>query len=142
MGFQTNVTISNDFFDWVEKNPGTFVDAIRSGMNSGTHSYVSMAIERDPYPPLWTEGERKVRNHYVTVHQACHADVPQVIYTHQNNAYQIHDLYYGIEKGYLDLVENTEMHVKIYRRIATELRRQAKALDKALNDYEEKHANE
>lgn len=150
MGFQTNISILNDHFDWIEKNPKTFVKAIKYGMNDGTESLVGEHFE---YERAVRRGEeffnphghetpeaREARSHYVTVHQARHADVPQVIYTHQNSAWDVYDFQRGVELNVLLRKSNPETYVEIGRDIAKELRRQARELDRVLNDWEAQYA--
>lgn len=141
MGYMTNITILNDHFDWVRKNPKKFVEAIASGMNSGTESIARATYDHtSPRSPKYSnDREAEARCHYVTVHKAEHADTPQVIFTHCNAAYQIGDLTWGIYKGYLDQeaerhgskhVAHLEQH---YRGIAEKLHRAAKELENALD---------
>lgn len=138
MGFMTNISILNDHFDWIDKNPKTFVKAIKYGMNSGTDSYVDAALAaRQDRPPHWHESpeERQARVHYVTVHRAQHMDVPQVAYAHQNMTFDVYDLARGFE---LDSPKINKYTPKVARDVAKELRRQAKYLDNAVNEYEKR----
>lgn len=148
MGFQTNISILNDHFDWIDKNPETFVKAIRYGMNGGTDSYVTEALERDRaerkgeryYDPKGhaTEQEREASAHYVTVHPARHADITQVVFTHQNSAYDLWDYTRGFELQAPSINRNPEFHTKNAREIAKELRRTATRLTDAVREYEQR----
>lgn len=144
MGFQTNISILNDHLDWIEKNPETFVRAITEQMNYGTKSPLKEVHARDMarrrgedyYDPNYPEHDagREARLHYVTVHEARHADKLQIIHTHQNTATPVHELPWAIEKGYLEIHPRMVDH---YREIASDLRGLADELDKALDRFED-----
>lgn len=139
MGFQTNISILNDTFDCIEKDPEMFVEAIKFGMHNGTESLVTEFYDAQrPKPRTRYEEARWADINYVTVHPTQHADVPQVIYTHQNSAYSVYDFARGVELGVLDLKSNADTYCKIGREMAKELRRQAKYLDAAIKAYETK----
>ena len=132
MGFQTNISILNDHFDWIEENPREFVAGITIAMNYGNESLTDkVRVKRTIHPE-----ESAITSHYVTVHKAQHADVQQVTYTHQNSSYDVWDVTRGIQLGYLDTVSNPEIYVQIYKQIARELRRQAADLSKAIKEYD------
>lgn len=78
----TNITILNDHFKWIEEHPETFVEAIKLGLIDG------ISCEDDE---LHYSATRAAASHYVTVHKSHHADTPQVIVSHKNSAYNVHD---------------------------------------------------
>lgn len=137
MGFMTNITLLNDHFDWVLKNPKKFVWAIQAGMNDGIigEAY-DLQRGRAPYE---SDEEREARIHYVTVHQAKHADEPQVIYCNRNSTFPIHDLPYAIDMGWLqNKYGEPKYAIKHLRSAVSDLRRMADRLEEAL-DKQEKH---
>lgn len=106
MGFFTNITISNDFWHEISAEPERFVDAITVGMNSGINGPIHEAL-------LEKTGTHNIRVHHdyvrkltpqgLTVHQATHADVPQVICsTYGRHPIAAHEIPYAISEGWLD----------------------------------------
>lgn len=131
MGFMTNITILNDHFDWVQRNPEKFVSAIQSGMVSGTDE------------DLWYDGrdfrtddEREASAHYVTVHKAQHADTPQIIYTEANGAFPVHELAFGRAERYVNKWGNSSVRIGILRKVVNKLRWYADQLEAELDAIE------
>jgi hypothetical protein len=103
------------------------VQAIAAGMNSGTESLCGGGRFGQQHQ---TDEEREAARNNVVVHKAEHADTPQVIFTHQNSAYQISDVIWAVyQHGYLE--DNPQMDVH-FERMAKELHKQAYELEKAL----------
>lgn len=141
MGFSTNVTIQNDFFHDIAKDPQALVDAIQIGMNYGTgHSPLreTLAARQDA-----TDFDRRhewemrfLKPQGVTVHKAQHNDVPQVIVnTYGSHAIAAHELPYAIQRGWLGLNKYNKKHAQ---EVANELGRLARDITKAIKDQEAK----
>src|ERR1017187_6798297 len=130
MGMQTHISILNDHFDWIQKNPKKFVSAIASGMNSGTES-LSRGGRWGP-DQFRDEDEREAVMHYVTVHQAHHMDTPFTLVAHQNSSYDIWDLITALNNGFLAEQENPEVWEGIIKGVLTNLKSSTKNLEKAL----------
>jgi hypothetical protein len=149
MGFLTNISISNDFWHTIKKDPEKLVDAIGVWMNHGSNSPVGEVLdaqrrEREVNDPLeilerraradWEQ--RRLLPQGVTVHHARHYDEPQVIV----NAYGMHpvaanELPQAIRLGWLDLNEYKRKHAenvaKELERLAKEIRQSLKQADAA-----------
>lgn len=138
MGFQTNISILNDHFDWIAKNPRKFVEAISESLHDGTDSFVSR-VKTVPRHRQ-SDSQLDASHHYVTVHRSRHADNPQVIFTHRNMAIDVIDLTHGIEDGFLESVDPSEraFYTQKGHEIAKELRRIAKQLEAAIKDHSNK----
>ena len=137
MGFMTNITLLNDHFDWVQKNPKKFVRAIAAGMNDGLMSEVHWSETKGD--PHWSETkeEREARIHYVTVHAAQHADTPQVIWCDRNATYAVHELPYAIDRGLLSIrSSNPTYAIQHLRQCVRDLRRMADDLEASLDRQE------
>lgn len=145
MGFQTNISILNDHFDWIQKHPKEFVKAIQHGMNDGIENPLAEVWEHDraeargeaTFNPNGRESdeERQARLHYVTVHRARHMDDTQVVLTNSNSAFEINDLAYAVEKGFLDLKSNPDTWVKMLNSYVGQLRTAARRLEEAVDKY-------
>lgn len=133
MGFMTNITILNDHFDWVQKNPKKFVRAIASGMNSGTDRELWSPSRAD----YRTDEEREASVHYVTVHEAQHANTTQIIYTEANMALPVHMLAWGRAERWVNKwgkgTENARVRIGILRRVVNDLRIHADRLEAELD---------
>lgn len=134
MGFSTNITIQNDFFHEIAKDPQRLVDAIGIGMNSGAGGNTPLS---DALDAKRDRGREQWKRQYqdapqgVTVHKAQHNDVPQVIVsTYGAHAVAAHELPYAIEQGWLDLnpynAKHAEEIAKELTRLARDIRKQAK----------------
>lgn len=127
MGYQTNISISNDFFGWIQKNPKKFVRAIAAGMNHGTESLCRGGRFGQEHR---TEEEREAARNNVVIHKAEHADTAQVIFTYQNAAYQISDVVWAIyQHDYL--AEHPHM-AQYFEQYAKQIHQQANELENAL----------
>lgn len=139
MGSMTNVTILNDHFDWIIRNPDTFVKAIQYGMNSGTDSPIEETFcIKEGRSPNWheTDEERAARIHYVTVHKAQHMDTPQIIFTEANGAWPIHELDIAIARGWIEQKSNPRTYIRILRGIINKLRWYADRVETELDAAE------
>jgi hypothetical protein len=110
MGFQTIVSISNDFWHKIAKDPQKLVDAISVGMNSGAGELgpIAQAFDEAPDAPEYRKADAW-RNRYrtapqgVTVHKAEHYDTPQIICNpYGYHAIAAHEIVTAIENGWLD----------------------------------------
>lgn len=113
MGSLTNVSISNDFWHEISRNPQKLVDAIGIGMNDGTESVLGETLDA-----MTDQDWRRRHRHYlkyqvapqgVIVHQAHHYDEPQIIVNPYGrmplNAVEIPS---AIDFGWLDLNPGNE----------------------------------
>lgn len=140
MGFLTNVSINNDFWHIIERDPQGLVDAIRTGMNYGLEGPMAVVFhERD----MEDGDEIRLRNYFldrreipqgVTVHKAQHYDFPQVIVNPRgSHAVAAHEIPSAIYEGWLkggayrrELAMNT---VKELRDLADRIEREIEAKD-------------
>ena len=128
---QTHISILNDHFDWIQKNPKKFVRAIASGMNSGTEPLRRGG--RWGEVNAWrSDDEREAVSHYVTVHQAHHMDTPFTLFAQHNSSYDIWDMIAALDKGFLDDKDNREIWVSEVERTIMGLESSASNLKKAL----------
>lgn len=112
MGFYTNVTISNDFWHDIAKDPQKLVDAISVGMSYGIDDPIFEAMDGG----RWGERAAHVRSELpqgVIVHQARHADDPQIIVnTYGSRAVAANEIVTAIENGWLDQNKYNEQHAE------------------------------
>lgn len=139
MGYMTNVTLLNDHWDRVEKNPQMLVDAISEGMHDGTegpwHEESVLRYGRD----YDSEAKRWARVNYVTVHKSEHADTPQIIYAEANSAWPVHELPWVIGRGqWLESKSNPRTYIRIFRGIVNKLRWYADQLETELDAAEKR----
>lgn len=133
MGYLTNVSISNDFWHEIAKDPEKFVETISVMMNYGQNSPLADMIDirsgRNP-------DERRYRMYGnpcmqgVTVHHARHYDETQIIvnpYGHE--AVNAQEIPSAIEFGWLDLSEYNE---KTAEAVARELEDAAERIRRKL----------
>jgi hypothetical protein len=108
MGFYTNVTTSNDFWHEIAKDPERLVEAISVGMNYGIDDPISEAFDGG----RWGERAAHVRPYLpqgVIVHQARHADDPQIIVnTYGSQAIAANEITTAIQNGWLEDDYNEE----------------------------------
>src|SRR5688572_16069897 len=112
MGFYTNVSISNDFWHNIAKDPDALVAAISTGMNYGIDGPLSEAL---------AGGRYSARNRHVSaetpqgviVHRAQHADTPQIIVnTYGSHPIAAHEITSAIESGWLEQNKYNEQHAE------------------------------
>jgi hypothetical protein len=131
MGFYTNVSISNDFWHEIAREPKKLVDAISIGMNEGIDGPLFAALDGGRYSEraLYT---RRNTPQGVTVHKAQHADTPQIIV----NAYgyhsvAAHEIVPAIQNGWLDASTYNEEHAE---KVAKLLHAEAAHIRKAIRN--------
>lgn len=133
MGFLTNVSISNDFWHEIAKDPQRLVDAIAIGMNEGIEGPLFASLEGG----RWSRRAEYVRHatpQGVTVHRARHYDEPQVIVnTYGSHAIAAHEIALAITHGWLDQNTYNREHAK---RVAEVLEEQALRIRVALRQAE------
>lgn len=140
MGFSTNITIQNDFFHEVQKDPQKLVDAISVVMSDGDKSDPLPAVwadrdSREDRPRRWDSDEaRWARRNYVAIHKTQHNDIPQVIVSiYGSHAIAAHEIPYAIESGWLDLGGYNEKHAEEVAKELTRLARDIRGAVKAAN---------
>lgn len=140
MGFLTNISISNDYWHEIKRDPKKLVDAISIGMNDGIEGPINVALgEREDARSYQKDHDWYVRQNTpqgVTVHHARHYDEPQVIvnpYGHQ--ALPANEIPYAIRYGWLNGSDHrrqtAEQTAKVLEDTAREIR---EALKRAGND--------
>lgn len=138
MGFSTNVTISNDFWHDIAKDPQKLVDAIQEGMSEGAggESPISDTLDAQDGSE-WRRRYANERRYYVApqgvvVHKAQHNDTAQVIVnTYGSRAIAAHEIPSAIAHGWLDLDTYNEQHAE---EIAKELHRLAASIRKTVRN--------
>jgi hypothetical protein len=137
MGFSTNVTISNDFWHDIKKDPERLVEYIGRAMNDGTNSPLREAIDvRHPSPgrDRYNYELRYGGPQGVVVHQARHNDEAQVIVnTYGSRAVAANEIPHAIDLGWLKLNEYNRTHAES---VLKELEYLTRRLKKALKDAE------
>lgn len=135
MGFLTNVSISNDYWHAIAKNPEKLVDGIGWAMNYGINSPI-----RDTLDAMDDNEGRRIHRfemrqavpYGVVVHHARHYDEPQIIVnTYGSRAIPAHEIASAIRYGWLDLSKYNREHAE---RVATLLEQEAALIRKALVD--------
>jgi hypothetical protein len=115
MGFVTNVSISNDFWYEISKDPQKLVDAIGIGMNYGIDGPLTDAhdaADGGRWAPRYAY-VRQATPQGLTVHQAQHADTPQIIVnTYGSHPIAAHEIVSAIEHGWLDTNDYHETHAE------------------------------
>lgn len=136
MGFLTNISISNDFWHDIQKDPKRLVDAITVVMNDGTNSPVHQAIVNKYGGYKAHEAEvRRLTPQGVTIHRARHYDDPQVIVNpYGSEPVDAAEIPHAISLGWLDIATHKR---RVAEEAADELERTAKEIRKALKDAEE-----
>lgn len=137
MGFLTNVSISNDFWHEIAKDPDRLIEAISIGMNDGVEG---------PLAQTWAAKDQRAGCKYsrsthnwhvsqripqgVTVHKAQHYDTPQIIVnTYGSHAIAAHEIVPAIQDGWLDLNKYNEEHAEaVAKLLHAEARRIRKAI--------------
>jgi hypothetical protein len=136
MGFLTNVSISNDFWHEIARNPQKLVDAITIGMNDGTESVLGETLDAH------TDQHYRRRHRYylkygvapqgVIVHHARHYDEPQIIVNpYGRMPLNANEIPSAIEFGWLDLNEH---NAKTAHAVATELEECAERIREKLSE--------
>lgn len=129
MGFLTNVSISNDFWHEIAKNPQRLVDAISVGMNDGIDGPNFAAFDGGRYSRR-ADYARAVTPQGVTVHKAQHYDTPQIIANpYGNSPIAAHEIVTAIENGWLETNPyNEEYAEKVAKLLHAEAARIRKAV--------------
>lgn len=139
MGFSTNITIQNDFWHEIAKDPQKLVDAITIGMNDGAGggNPISDILDNEYGRDSQTWRRRyQTAPQGVVVHKAQHNDVPQVIVsTYGSHAIAAHELPTAIDRGWLDLNPYNEKHAED---IAKELTRLARSIRAGIKEAKQK----
>jgi hypothetical protein len=145
MGFLTNVSISNDFWHQIAKDPQKLVDAISIGMNDGTESVLGETLDARSSDLEYRARHRhylkyQVAPQGVIVHHARHYDEPQIIV----NAYgrmpvNAAEIPSAIEFGWLDL---NEYNARTAEAVATELEEAAERIRLKLGEALERRKND
>lgn len=136
MGFLTNVSISNDFWHTIAKNPQALVDYIGRAMNDGTRSPLREALDEKYDRPHRKEYGHELRYsgpQGVLVHHARHYDEAQVI-VNPYGSYPVNaaELPGAINNGWLDLNKYNEDKAEATARILEDTAKQIRqALKKA-----------
>lgn len=133
MGFLTNVSISNDYWHNIAKDPQKLVDAISVMMNDGMDSPLGDALDaqegRASMRRYKAEQRREVPQG-VIVHHARHYDDPQIIVnTYGTRAIAAHEIAYAIPHGWLALNRYNRQHAED---VAKTLEDEARAIREAL----------
>lgn len=135
MGFYTNITISNDFWHTIAKDPQALVEYIGWAMNYGTNSPRDEAFSERPAADDYSRQHRHEVLYGgpqgVIVHKAQHADVPQVIVnTYGSRAIAAHELPMAIRSGWLKghayRVEHAQAIAKELASLARDIRNELK----------------
>jgi hypothetical protein len=139
LGFYTNITISNDFWHDIQKDPKKLVEGINIAMTDGTQSPINDALDARPDAPEYRKRE-SFRLRYqtvpqgVVVHRAQHADTPQVIVnTYGSYPIAAHELPHAIDYGWLYLNKYNKKHAED---VAQELEDTARRIRKAIKEKE------
>jgi hypothetical protein len=144
MGFLTNISISNDFWHEIAKDPQKLVDAISVGMNDGIDGPLFEVFQGG----RWSKRAEYVRRQTpqgVTIHRARHYDDPQVIVnTYGSHAIAAHELPYAINPmgdnpSWIDLNPYHREHAE---KVAKTLEDQARHIRQALAHYNKRKAQE
>jgi hypothetical protein len=131
MGFVTNISISNDFWHEIAKDPQKLVDAISVGMNDGIDGPLFEAFEGGRWS-LRAEYTRRETPQGVIVHKAQHADDPQIIVnTYGSHPIAAHEITTAIQNGWLDTNEYNEQHAE---KVAKLLHAEAARIRKAIRN--------
>jgi hypothetical protein len=137
MGFLNNVSISNDYWHTIAKDPQKLIEGISWAMNEGTNSPLRDALDakRDSENRrLYNFVLRQLVPQGVVVHHARHYDEPQIIVnTYGSQAIPAHEIASAISHGWLDLNRYKREHAE---RVATLLEQEAKCIREALKENE------
>lgn len=133
MGFLTNVSISNDVWHDIAKDPQRLVDAINIGMNEGILGPVHETLdEQGRGYPEYTEHVRRSIPNGVTVHSAQHYDTAQVIVNpYGSMATAAHEIPHAIYLGWLKGADYRKTHAE---KIADELEELARRIRKEIRE--------
>ena len=134
MGFSTNITIQNDFWHEIYRDPQKLADAILVGMNEGQGDPLA-EVSAAKYGRRFRHDQEELRwarLNYVSVHRAQHNDTSQVIVnTYGSHAIAAHELPYAIQQGWLDLNRYNKEHAE---EVAKELTRLARNIRQAIKE--------
>jgi hypothetical protein len=129
MGFLTNISISNDFWHEIARDPQKLVDAISIGMSDGTETVLGETL--DAYSDQEYRRQHRHNLRYrvapqgVIVHHARHYDEPQIIVnTYGRMPVNAAEIPSAIDFGWLDLSErNAEAAEAVARELEDTARR-------------------
>lgn len=112
MGFLTNVSISNDFWHDIAKDPQKLVDAISIGMNDGIDGPMFEAFDGGRYSKR-AEYTRSQTPQGVIVHKAQHYDTPQIIANpYGSMPIAAHEIVTAIDNGWLETNKYNEEYAE------------------------------